>query len=156
MNSDQLIKDQLKQLLEGRNAHLSVEKVINNFPIEYINDHIDGVEYSPWQLLEHMRIAQWDIIDFIQNPDYEYPNWPDDYWPAKDEKATEDMWKESAKKLLEDLHTAIKILSDSDNNLYDPLPHALKYTLLRELFLIADHNAYHLGQMVVLKKIFTK
>jgi len=156
MESDKLIRKHLKQLLSGRNAHLSVENVIVDYPLEHMNDHIEGVEYSPWQLLEHMRLAQWDIIDFIQNPKYEYPTWPDDYWPARDMKADESMWKDTANRFIADLHTAEAMVTDPDKDLYAPLPHASDFTLLRELLLIADHNAYHLGQLVILKKTFIK
>lgn len=152
MHAEKVIRRELLAVLKDHNAHLSIPQAIADFPLEHINTQIPHVDYTPWQLLEHMRIAQWDIVEFVMNPDHVSPKWPEGYWPSKELEATKEMWEKTVNKLLADLHSAEEMVMNPDIDLYSPLPHAPKYTIFREILLIADHNAYHLGQLVLLKK----
>lgn len=155
MPDDKLIRDQIVQLLEGGNAHLKIMDVLNDYPTEIINKRLPNIGYSAWELFEHMRIAQYDILDFIKNPLYKMPKWPDDYWPDKKDTVSESDWESTRTSFWVDLSEAVKIAGDTGLNLFTPLEHAPDYTILRELLLIADHNAYHLGQLVLIKKSLT-
>ena len=156
MDREKVIRKELLAVLKDHNAHLSVEQVLADFPLERINTQLSNVDYTPWQLLEHMRLAQWDIIEFVRNPDHVSPKWPEGYWPSKEVDATKEMWEKSVKDFFNDLRSAEEVVKNTDIDLYAPLPHAPKYTIFREILLIADHNAYHLGQLVLLKKYWSK
>jgi hypothetical protein len=154
MNSiDGGARSHVLELLEGRSAHIDLESGLKDFPIERINDKPAGLPYTAWQLLEHIRIAQWDILDFSRNPNYKEMKWPDDYWP-KDE-GTSKKWKESLKQVLSDLQEMRELVQDESTDLFGKIPHGDGQTILREAMLIADHNAYHLGQLVLLKKMIS-
>lgn len=152
MDIQKVIRKELLALLKDHNAHLSVEQAIADFPMEHINTQTQHVDYTPWQLLEHMRLAQWDIIEFIRNPDYVSPKWPEGYWPSKKIEASKEMWDKTINDFFADLHEAEEMVKNPEMDLYSTLHHAPKYTIFREILLIADHNAYHLGQLVLLKK----
>ena len=152
MDTEKRIRKELLALLKDHNAHLSVEQALADFPLEHINTQLPHVDYTPWQLLEHMRIAQWDIIEFVKNPDHVSPEWPEGYWPSKEIEATKETWEKTVRAFFVDLRSAEELVKNQDTDLYSPLSHAPKYTIFREILLIADHNAYHLGQLVLLKK----
>jgi hypothetical protein len=154
MTSDSILRDQIVQLLKGGNAHYPIIEILEKFPLEKINEKIDGVEYTPWQLLEHIRIAQLDILDFTKNNNYKELNFPDDLWPEKSKQADIKDWNISYIRFKRDLEEAIKIAEDESIDLFTPLEHAKDYNVLRELLLIADHNAYHLGQFILFNKIY--
>jgi uncharacterized damage-inducible protein DinB len=145
-----IIRKQLLESLDGRNAHLTFRDTIKDFPPEYYNEKVGDVEYSCWDLLEHMRIAQYDIIDFIKNPNYQEREWPADYWPK--EPADVQKWESSVEKFLDDESEVRGLLEDDSVDLYSPIPHAPKYTIFREVLLILNHNSYHTGQLLVLRK----
>jgi hypothetical protein len=155
MSNDQILRQQLLALLRGGHAHMSFEHVVDNFPIDHINTHPPNFPYTPWQLLEHMRIAQWDILDFIQNPDYIEPNWPDDYWPAEADQADPRDWQNSVDSFRSDLEALITILEDPRADLYASLHYGEKYNILREILIVADHNAYHLGELAAFREILS-
>ena len=152
MTDDEVVRQQLIALLRGGNAHLNFERAVSQFPFDYINRKVSHISYSPWGLLEHMRICQWDILEFICNPEYESPPWPKGYWPAKGEFADEKMWQKTLSDFSKDLLSVEKLVNDPGTNLYQPIPHATDFNIFREILLIADHNAYHLGELVVLRK----
>lgn len=152
MDSQKVIREQLIALLTGHNAHLSLEQAIADFPPEHMNTQLPHVDYTPWQLLEHMRIAQWDIIEFVINPNHISPKWPEGYWPSREIEATKQMWENTVNQLFHGLKSAEEIVLNSHIDLYSPIPHAPGYNIFREILLIADHNAYHTGQFVLLKK----
>jgi len=152
MTNDEVVAHQLIALLRGGNAHLNFERAVSKFPFNYINRKIPTVSYSPWELLEHMRICQWDILEFIRNPQYKSPPWPKGYWPAKGEFADEKKWQETLSLFRRDLLSVEKLINDPGTKLYQSIPHAPDYNIFREILLIADHNAYHLGELVVLRK----
>ena len=150
MNKDDTIRKHLLTSLKGHNAHLSFEQTIKDFPDNYYNKKISGIQYSCWDLLEHLRIAQWDILDFIMNPEYQSKSWPDNYWPKDNGDA--EKWKNSVKNFLDDRKEIEAMLEDSAVDLYSPIPHAPDYTIFREIVIVIDHNSYHTGQLLLLRR----
>src|SRR5215211_8557576 len=112
MPSDEQLRDHLVWLLRGGDAHMPFQEAISGFPLDRINDVFPNGTYSPWALLEHLRITQWDILDFITNSDYEYREWPKEYWPAEDEKATTSDWHMTIAQFENDLNELVKITED--------------------------------------------
>lgn len=152
MSSNAIIRKQLLSLLRDPIAHATFEHAIADCTMPIINETVKGFNHSLWDLLEHLRIAQWDILDFIRNPIYKEKSWPNDYWPAKEQKADKEMWDHSVAGFRNDLAEFEAMLNDDKIDLFAPLPHAPKYTIFREILVLADHNAYHVGQMVVLRQ----
>ena len=148
MDNDNAVRKHLLELLDGESAHISLEQVLVDFPIENINRRIEG-SHTAWQLLEHIRLAQWDILDFCVNADYKEMTFPDDYWPKKD--GTTESWKKSAEQTLADLQAMRDLVADKNTDLFATIPHGTGQTILREALLVGDHNAYHLGQLVMLR-----
>jgi hypothetical protein len=153
MSQDQVVRNQLLALLRGGNAHMDFEGMIDDFPMDQINAVPSNVPYSSWQLLEHMRIAQWDILEFIRDPRHKSPDWPRGYWPTPGASADEDRWRETVERFRADLRALIALVEDSATDLYSDLPHAEGYTILREILLVADHNAYHIGEFAILRQV---
>ena len=152
MDTDNALRGCLLELLDGRSAHIGVESAIRDFPLGRINERIPGAPHTPWELLEHIRIAQWDILDFSTNPDYKEMKFPDDYWPKAE--ASEDDWNHSVRQVLDDLQKMRGLIADPRSELFERFTHGSGQTLLREAMLVADHNAYHIGQLMLLRRIF--
>lgn len=150
MEQDELIRQHLLASLKGRNAHISFEETIKEFPKSKLNTKIEGIKYSSWELVEHMRIAQWDILEFIRNPAYQARNWPEDYWP--NEQGSASKWEKAIEQFLRDRKTLENYVKDRNMDIYSPIPHAPDYTIFREIVLVIDHNSYHTGQLVLLRK----
>jgi hypothetical protein len=153
MNNDQNLREHLLYLLRGGGAHIDFETVVKDFPIALVNQKVEHVPYSAWQVLEHMRLAQWDILEFSRNPEHVSPPWPKGYWPADDAVADEEAWHKSVETFRADLEEMQKLVADSSTDLFSPIAHGDGQTILREALLVADHNAYHLGVLVILKRI---
>ena len=147
------LRRELLNYLEKPYTHGTFKDIVENFPENLINENPAGLPYTFWQMLEHIRISQLDMIDFIRNPDYKELQWPKDYWPADDQKATAKMWYESVKKYYEDIETLKKIISDPDTDFFVPLPHGSGQTIFREVVQIIDHASYHLGQFIVMRRL---
>lgn len=156
MSKDQKLREHLFYLLRGGGAHIDFDSVIADFPIGLINERVAHLPYSAWQLLEHMRIVQWDIVEFSRDPKHVSPDWPEGCWPDDDVHADAKAWNESVAAFRADLEVMQKLLEDSSIDLFAPITHGDGQTILREALLVADHNAYHLGVLVTLKKILTK
>jgi hypothetical protein len=152
METDAALREQLLELLDGRWAHIEVASALNGFPLYRINERIPGSPHTPWELLEHIRIAQWDILDFSANPDYKEMKFPDDYWPKAG--ASDDDWKRSVAQILGDLQKMRGLVADPQSDLFKSFDHGDGQSLLREAMLVADHNAYHIGQLMLLRRIF--
>jgi hypothetical protein len=152
MDHDKALRDHLIELLDARSAHIDVPSALDHFPIERINERIPGSPHTAWELLEHIRIAQHDILDFSVNPDYKEMAWPADYWPKAE--ATEQDWHDSVRQVLDDLQKMRDLVADPASDLFKKLEHGGGQTLLRESMLVADHNAYHIGQLMLLRRIF--
>ena len=153
MNQNQVIKKQLLFLLRGGNAHIPIKRAVTNFPADQINEKLPNISYTSWQLLEHMRICQDDIIQFIKDPEYKSPEWPEGFWPDKNEMADKTKWNKTVDGFFAGLDEMEKFIKDDNIDLYAPLPHAEQYTIFREVLVLADHNAYHLGQLMMFRKM---
>ena len=149
-DKDRSLREHLLSLLRGGGAHLKFEEAVKDFPVELINARAEGVPYTPWQLLEHMRIAQWDILEFSRSAAHVSPKCPEGYWPEEGLAADGEDWQRSVEGFRADLR-AVEALVE-DNDLYAKIPHGEGQTLLREALLVADHNAYHLGALVTLRR----
>jgi hypothetical protein len=152
MNKDKIIRKHITKLLSGRGAHVSFENAIINFPFPLTGKIPSGMDHSAWQLLEHMRIAQWDILEFSINANHVSPEFPGGYWPSSAAPKNENDWQQSVDSYQKDLSRMISLIEDTSINLYTEIPHGTGQTILREALLTADHNAYHLGQLVMLRK----
>ena len=153
MTPDAEVRKQLLHLLRGGNAHMTFDQAIADFPPEHFNTKPPNVSYSFWHLLEHLRIAQWDILEFVRRPEHASPAWPKGYWPHPDAQADQAAWDTTIRKFHADLQALQVMAENPEVNLTAPLPHAPDYTVLRELLLVADHNAYHIGEFGILRQI---
>lgn len=152
MSNDKAVREQLLSLLKGGNAHIKFDDAVRGFPISLVNARVPNVPYTFWHLIEHMRISQHDILDFIENPDYEEMEWPKDYWPKKGKKATGKDWKKSISIFNSDSKRLQGIVRNPKTDLYARIPHGTGQNIAREIMLVADHNAYHLGEFVLMKR----
>ncbi len=152
MKNDNTTRYLLKQFLTEAKAHGTFEHAVKDFPVEYINKKVEGIEYSAWQLIEHLRLAYLDIYEFIIKADYVSPKWPEGYWPNSDE-VNKEKWENSISQINDLTNKLVELLEDENTDLYSDLPHAKGYNILREIILVIDHNAYHIGQLIILRKL---
>jgi uncharacterized damage-inducible protein DinB len=153
MNKDELLRQQLIELLKGGNAHTNFHDAIQDFPAEMRGKRPKGSPHSPWELLEHLRIAQRDILEFSRNADHKSPKWPDEYWPEQPEPPDDKAWDRSVNGFCEDLQSLCALVADETIDLYARIPHGEGQTVLREALLAADHNSYHLGQLLLTRRM---
>jgi hypothetical protein len=148
-----LVKE-LCELLTKGNAHVPLEDACSDVPLRLVNEPVPDLPYTIWQLVEHIRIAQWDIVEFCLNPEHKSPKWPDEYWPGP---GTVDAagWKSALAKIRQDRERFIALLQDETQDLLAPFPHGTGQNLLREAFLIADHAAYHTGQIILVRRLLS-
>ena len=146
------LRKHLAETLRMKGAHIAFDEAIADFPAKFRGVKPQGAPHTAWQLLEHMRIAQNDILDFSRNPKYVHKTWPADYWPATEAPPSDDAWDKSVQQFQNDLKEMQELVADTHHDLLAKLPHGTGQTLLREALLVADHNAYHLGQFVFLRK----
>jgi hypothetical protein len=152
MDSDKQLREQLAKVLDWGEAHADLTAAVEDFPAELRGKVPDGLQHSAWQLLEHMRIALWDIVEFCRNPRHKSPPWPEGYWPKTAAPPNEQAWDRSVESVRDETESMRKLITDPKHDLLAPLPGGSGQTLLREVLLIADHNAYHLGQLVLVRK----
>ncbi|PUZ29912.1 DinB superfamily protein [Chitinophaga costaii] len=143
----------LREMLEGRHAHATLEDVVSNLPVHLRGVVPNDLPYSLWQLLEHIRITQWDILAFSQDPQHVSPPWPEGYWPKEPAPPDAQAWDRTVKAIEKDRTAFVKLLEAKDADLYEPFPHGDGQNLLREAILIIDHTSYHLGEMLVLRRL---
>jgi len=153
MNSDQALRKHLLELLDGGHAHATFDQVVKDFPAKFRGDIPNGLPHSAWMLLEHMRLAQGDILDFSRNPKYKEMKWPADYWPKNPAPANAIEWEKSIQAFHSDLAIMKKLVSDSKTDLLARIPWGEGQTVLREAMLLADHNAHHLGQLIDVRRL---
>ena len=139
-------------LLRMKGAHADFDSTVDAFPVDLRGKKIPGAPHTAWQLLEHLRIAQEDILDYSRNSDYQNKKWPDDYWPKSAAPPGDAAWDQSIARFRKDLKAIERLISGAGVDLMAPLPHAKGHTLLRQALLVADHNSYHLGQLMFLRK----
>jgi hypothetical protein len=147
---DDSLREHVLYLLRVGGAHIGFDDAVKDFPVELVNRRVAGVPYTPYQVLEHMRVAQWDILEFSRDAAHVSPAWPEGYW-AKDDGDAQ-MWRATIEAFRADLEALAKLVEDSANDLFARIPHGTGQTLLREALLVADHNAYHLGVLVALRR----
>jgi hypothetical protein len=145
------LKKQIVTLLDNSEAHADFAAAVKNFPPAKRGVKPPGARHTAWQLLEHLRIAQWDILEFSRNPKHVSPPWPGGYWPPNEAPPDPASWDESAEAFERDASAFRKVIAEPASDLLAPLPHGQGQTLLREALLLADHNAYHIGQLVMLR-----
>jgi hypothetical protein len=152
MDTNQSLREHVLYLLRGGGAHLSFDDAVADLPPELRGAKPPNVPHSPWRLVEHMRIAQWDILEFVRNPRHVSPNFPDGYWPQSEAPPDPNAWDRTLQAFRDDLKAVGNIVADPATDLFAVIPHGQGQTVLREALLIADHNAYHLGQLVVVRR----
>ena len=147
------LQQHLLNLLDFKGAHLSFDEAVRGLPPALRGKKVRGA-HTIWQLLEHMRIAQWDILEFSRDAKHVSPKWPEGHWPESPTPPSDAAWKKSVAAFRRDLEEMKKLVSQADEEqLYTRIPHGDGQTLLREVLLVADHNSYHLGQLVMVRKI---
>jgi hypothetical protein len=151
--NDQALREHLVWLLREGNAHLTFDQAIADLPAEQRGAKAPGVPHTAWRLLEHLRICQWDILEFCRNPKHVSPTFPDGYWPTSDAPPDTGAWDESVHAFRADLQAMMDLVADPKTDLFRPIPHGDGQTILREALLVADHNAYHVGQLVMLRRV---
>jgi uncharacterized damage-inducible protein DinB len=152
-STDAALRQHVLSLLQGGNAHVTFDDAVKNLPAELRGKKPKGAEYTAWQVLEHLRIAQWDILEFSRDPAHKSPSWPDGYWPATAAPPDAKAWDKSVRAFRKDLKAMCDMVADERVNLFKRIPHGDGQTVLREALLTADHNAYHIGQLVLLRRL---
>jgi len=153
MDRDRELRDHVLYLLRGGGAHLSFDKAVAGLPAKLRGVKPPGVPHTPWRLVEHMRLAQLDILEFSRNPKHVSPEFPEGYWPKGDAPPNPAAWNASLKAFRKDLKAMEQLVDDPSTDLFARIPNGEGQTVLREALLVADHNAYHLGQLVVIRRM---
>ena len=152
-SDDKALRDHVVNVLGGGGAHATFEQAVKDFPEQLRGKKVKGLTHSGWMLLEHIRIAQWDILEFSRNEKHESPDWPKGYWPESSEPPTGDAWEKSVRKIRKHLKEMAELVADPKTDLFAKIPWGDGQTILREALLIADHNAYHVAQIVDLRRL---
>jgi hypothetical protein len=153
MDSTQSLRKELDRLLSGKGAHADFDAAVADFPAKLRGVKPEGAPHTAWDLLEHLRIAQWDMLEFSRDAKHVSPAWPAGYWPKSAEPESAAAWEKSVKSFQHDLAAMRKLVADSKTDLFTPLPHGEGQTLLREAMQMADHNAYHVGELIFLRRL---
>ncbi len=151
-DENHVVRKALVEFLHGGNAHASLDAAVKDFPPALYAKRPEGAPHTAWQLLEHIRIALHDLLDFSTNPDYQAPKWPDGYWPKTDAPESAAAWNESVKAVKKDLKEFEKLAQNASVDLNARIPWGEDQTILREILLAGDHTSYHVGQLVMLRK----
>ena len=153
MTNDKVLREHLVKMLKGGEAHATFDAGVKNVPVNLRGKRPKGAEHSPWEVLEHLRIAQWDILEFSRKPDHKSPEFPGGYWPQAQTPPNEKAWEQSVQAFNKDLEALCKLVTDESTDLLAKIPHGDGQTILREALLAADHNAYHLGELVLVRRL---
>jgi hypothetical protein len=149
---DRALREHVVYLLRGGGAHVDFDHAIRGLPARLRGKRAAGIPFTPWQLLEHLRLAQWDILEFSRNARHVSPKWPEGYWPKSSAPPRVTAWNHSVKSFRRDLAAMCALVSRRSTDLFARIPHGDGQTILREALLVADHNAYHLGQLVLVRR----
>jgi hypothetical protein len=147
------LREHVLYLLKDGGAHVDFNAAVKNVPVDLRGKRPKGADHSLWELLEHMRLAQWDILEFSRNPEHRSPPWPAGYWPATPAPPNQGAWNKSIRVFRDNLDAMCSLIADESLDLFAPFPHGDGQTLLREALLVADHNAYHIGQVVLVRRL---
>lgn len=153
MATDKSLREHVINLLHGGSAHVTFDQAVKDLPAELQGKRPKGADHSPWEILEHMRIALWDILEFTRNPKHVSPEFPAGYWPASSAPTDSKAWEKSVKAFQADAKALIDLVADESVDLHKPLAHGDGQTVLREALVAADHNAYHLGELVLVRRL---
>jgi hypothetical protein len=153
MKKEKSLRKHLGKLLEGGQAHVTFEDAVKDLPVNLRGKRPKGAEHSPWEILEHLRIAQHDILEFSRDPKHVSPKWPDEYWPESQTPPDDKAWAKSVRAFHADVKAMHKLVAAKSTDLYAPIGHGDGQTVLREVLLMADHNAYHIGQLVLVRRL---
>jgi hypothetical protein len=153
--NDAALREHLVNLLTQGQAHATFDDAVKGLAPELRGKVPNGAEHSPWQLLEHLRIAQWDILEFSRNSNHESPKWPEGYWPKEKAPTDDKAWDKSVRAFKHDLKQMVELVQDQKTDLFANIPHGDGQTILRETLLIADHNPYHIGQLVLVRRLLS-
>jgi DinB superfamily len=153
VDQEKALRKHLLELLEGGHAHTTLDDAIAGFPPELRGQKAANLPHSAWMLLEHIRIAQWDILGFSRDRKHKSPDWPKGYWPANDDPPSEAQWKASVNQIHADLKAMEDLVNDPKTDLFGKIPWGDGQTILREVLLVADHNAYHIAQIVDVRRL---
>ncbi len=152
-SADKALRQHLLELLGGGGAHAKFDDAIRDIPEKLRGKKPNGLPHSAWMLLEHLRIAQWDILEFSRNSKYESPKWPEGYWPRSEAPPDDKAWDRSIRKFRKDLKSMFELVANPKTDLYARIPWGSGQTILREALLVADHNAYHVAQIVDVRRL---
>jgi DinB superfamily len=147
------VREQVIKLLAGGQAHATLEDVVKDFPAKLRGVKPKGAPHTAWELLEHMRIALWDILEFSRDAKHVSPSWPEGYWPKTQKPPSDAAWKKSVAAIRKDLAAMQKLVANPKTDLNAKIPHGTGQTILREALLVADHNAYHIGQLLLVRRL---
>lgn len=149
---DQILRQELLRLLKGGGAHVSFDEAIAKIPKKNYGAPVEGIPYTLWRIVQHMRISQRDILEYITNPEYQEPIWPNDYWPQEKTPPDESAWKKSVDQIKQDLRIIMELVENPKINLLGGIPHFKESPpIFREILLVADHNSYHIGQIILIR-----
>src|SRR4051812_15537371 len=151
--NDRTLREQLISMLTEGNAHLSFPDFVKDFPVDRCGQRIEGLPYTAWQVLEHLRIAQWDILEFSRDATHVSPPWPKGYWPSVDEVGSAELWNQTVAGFNRDLQAMAALINDPSTDLFAKIPHGTGQTILREALLLADHNSNHLGELILIRRL---
>jgi len=152
MNNDhKILVDEIVHLLQGGNAHAGIKKALQDLPQDLRSAKPDKLPYSIWQLVEHIRIAQWDMLEFCKDGNHQSPEWPEGYWPKETGPGSDEAWENSVKQIDKDLNELIELVKTGD--LFTKIPHGDGQTILREALQAADHTAYHVAEIIVIRRL---
>ncbi|MEO8719726.1 MAG: DinB family protein [Ginsengibacter sp.] len=149
----EVIISNLVNILKKGNAHVSLDNALENIPFNILNKHPGELPYSIWQLAEHIRISQLDILEFSKDSSYQSPIWPDGYWTTSLTVETEEEWQNCVRKIKEDRHSFVELIKNSGDHLLKPFTNGNGQTLFREALVLADHNSYHTGEIIILRRL---
>ena len=146
-------RKQLHLLLTGRNAHVSIEDALHGLPSRFRGVRLQNAPYSIWQLADHIRIVQWDFLKFCTNPEHVSPKWPEGYWSKNASPADEEEWQNCIDQILNDRQKFIDLITDQDQDMFEPFETEQEETIFRQALLVSDHTAYHIGQIVLMRRL---
>jgi len=153
MPNDKALRQHVVKLLQGGDAHADFDTATKNVPADLRGKRPDGAEHSLWEVIEHLRIAQRDILEFSRNAKHKSPEFPDGYWPRTQTPPNDKAWDQSVKAFRKDLESMCELVANESTDLFAKIPHGDGQTVLREALVAADHNAYHIGEFVLLRRL---
>lgn len=153
MDSGRVVRRELLALLKGGNAHMTFDEAVSGFPLDAMNTRVPHGSYLVWHVLWHMRVVQWDILEFIRDPAHVSPEFPEGLWPAPGEQGTPTAWEETLALFRADRKALEDMATDPHTDFFSPIPHAQDYTVFREILLAADHNAFHTSELIILRRV---